>query len=274
MVKRNFPHLPLSAIHKIFRKKDLKKNGIRVSEKEILQKGDEITLFLVEETAEKIQKKRSISPVLVEKEIRILWEDEHFAVLDKRAGMPVHSGSGSEFGIIDIAQQKWKTAHLAHRLDRETSGALLIAKDGESLRHILPNISQWKKEYCALVFGKFSEKIGTIRTPLALRDDPSKKQTAVTHFSVLLEGEKVSLLRIRLETGRTHQIRRHFSGIKRPLVGDSKYGDFGKNRFFGMPRLFLHAESLEWDNPLSGKIIKTKSPLPSDLKEILKKFSL
>jgi len=269
LLKRHFPDLPLSAIHRLFRKKDFKKNGVRVSEKEILHKGDEVVIFFAEKTEEKKTKKREISAVQKEKELRVLWEDENFVVLNKRSGMPVHSGSGAETGIIDIAQAEWPTAHLAHRLDRETSGALLLAKNGEALRLLLPGISHWKKEYLALVFGKFSGKIGSIRTPLVSREDPTKKQTAVTHFAVEDEFAETTLLKIYLETGRTHQIRRHSSGIKKPLVGDSKYGDFQKNRSFGAPRLFLHAASLEWENPISGKKVSVLAPLPEDLKMVL-----
>lgn len=271
-LKRHFPNLPLSAIHRLFRKKDFKKNGVRVSEKEILNKGDEIMIFFAEKTEEKVQKKREISLALQERELRVLWEDEDFVVLDKRSGMPVHSGSGAEIGIIDIAQARWENAHLAHRLDRETSGALLLSKNGEALRLLLPSISQWKKEYRALVFGVFSKKIDTIRTPLPVRENPAKKQMAITHFAVESEFTETTFLKICLETGRTHQIRRHFAGIQRPLVGDAKYGNFSKNKSFGAPRLLLHAASLEWTHPLSGKTIKTTAPIPDDFQKVLEKL--
>jgi len=283
VLRRRYITLSLGALEKLFRKKEVKKNGKRIQKIEILRRGDILTVFSLPENIQTGREERRVfCPPY--KTLEILFEDEGILAINKPSGIAVHGGSGESYGIIDMVKQQWKTAHLCHRLDKETSGVLLVAKQGETLRKLLASLQEqeWEKKYCCLVFGKMKEKKGTINLALERQSHGEKMKVgrgkkAITHYEVEKEFAETSFLRVLLETGRTHQIRCHFTAIDHPLVLDRQHGDFQKNRTFrtmhGLRRLFLHAEYLTFSHPESGKEIALHAPLPADLVNALSRLS-
>lgn len=214
----------------------------------------------------------------------ILYEDEYVIVIDKPAGIAVHKPASGKT-VIDFLEQARPFAKLVHRLDKDTSGVLVAAKS-EQVHAKLS--AQWKarkvkKTYFALVKGIFDVQKGRIEAPIkrSIKDRTRMAVSArkgsrdsVTEFEVVKTFKNdTSLLRVDLLTGRTHQIRVHFSSIKHPIIGDPIYGNEDLNKkfeqLFGLKRQFLHAEELTFTHPKTGKKIILKSKLPQDLQEIL-----
>ncbi len=220
-------------------------------------------------------------------EFDVLFEDGDVVVVDKPAGVVVHPGSGRKTGTLAAgllhrypeirgvgALQRWG---LVHRLDRDTSGALLVARTQPSYDSLSAQIRKRsvRRIYKALVDGVPGAPTGTIEAPLG-RDPEYPMRRAVipggkharTHFEVdeTFEPSSCSLLSLRLETGRTHQIRVHLAAIGHPVVGDKVYG---KKSNVDSPRIFLHASELEFVHPTDGRQLRVESPLPADLAGIL-----
>lgn len=219
-------------------------------------------------------------------ESRILYEDEQMLIVDKPSGMAVHGGSGLRYGLIETLRNARGEGHfleLAHRLDRDTSGCLILAKSMRSLRRLHAQLREGRigKRYLLLVRGGWKGPDRTISSSLrkdmrtggeaVVRVDPRAGKPAVTHFALRRQFEGASLLSADLETGRTHQIRVHASHAGFPIAGDEKYGDEAFNRrmhALGLRRLFLHAERLEI--PLEvGSAVTVESPLPAELESVL-----
>jgi 23S rRNA pseudouridine1911/1915/1917 synthase len=214
-------------------------------------------------------------------ELRIAYEDEHLLVVDKPAGLTVHPGSGRDTGTLvhgllgRVAGGPEERPGIVHRLDRDTSGLMVVARTEEAFRglQVLVRKRSLERGYLALVHGRPQSRRGLIEAPIGRdRRDPTRQsldtdtpREAVTHFELveLLDGH--ALLSVRLETGRTHQIRVHLTAIGLPVVGDPVYGVRG----FGLERQFLHAASLAFPHPVTGEQIATGSPLPADLAEAL-----
>ncbi|MEZ5661190.1 MAG: RluA family pseudouridine synthase, partial [Burkholderiaceae bacterium] len=214
----------------------------------------------------------------------VVYADDGLLVLDKPAGVAVHGGSGVASGAIEQLRALHPQARfleLVHRLDRDTSGLLMVARRRSVLRtlHEALRLRRVRKQYLAVVAGQLPTRSRTIREPLSrtLTVDGERRvrvdaqgQAAVTHVRGLGSGTlpgvgSVSLVGIRLETGRTHQIRVHMASIGHPLIGDVKYGDFGLNRLAnerGHGRLFLHAAELSFEHPQSGERLTVAAPLP------------
>jgi 23S rRNA pseudouridine1911/1915/1917 synthase len=218
----------------------------------------------------------------------VLHEDDSVIVVDKPAGVVVHPGSGRRAGtlvagLIDRYPElvgvgsagRWG---LVHRLDKGTSGLLCVARTAEAFEDLSSQLRRRDitRIYTALVEGSMDAPTGTIDAPIAR--DPSRPtrqmvapggRHARTHYEVLRRypGSDVSLLTVRLETGRTHQIRVHMAAIGHPVVGDWLYGAI--RRDLDPPRIFLHAASLEFDHPVTGERLKVESPLPDDLSTFL-----
>lgn len=216
----------------------------------------------------------------------VLYEDGQLLVLDKPAGLAVHSGSGLTYGLIEALRQMRPSApflELVHRLDRETSGCLLVAKSRPSLLALQQQLggSEMTKAYLALVAGQWQGGARTIDAPLqknVLRGGERMVQVdaggraARTHFRPVAVYQQSSLMEIRLETGRTHQIRVHAAHIGCPLAGDSKYGMTEFNREMkdnGLRRLFLHAHHLAFRHPASQQELHISAPLGTDLQHVL-----
>ncbi len=220
----------------------------------------------------------------------IAYSDEHLVVVDKAPGVVVHPARGHREDTLAqlLAQQlqggggeragAWdpERAGIVHRLDRDTSGLLVVARSPEALRLLQAALAarRIEREYLALVEGRPPARAGTIEAPIG-RDARVRTRMGVggvnprearTHFTLERAFERSSLLRLRLETGRTHQIRVHLQAIGHPVCGDPEYGTPG---LFGLQRQFLHATRLAFDHPFTGERVEVHSPLPGDLQRAL-----
>ena len=213
-------------------------------------------------------------------ELRIAWEDEHLLVVDKPAGLVVHPAAGHATGTLVhgllahaiAGGAEAERPGIVHRLDRDTSGLLVVARSEEAHRRLQRLIRRRElvREYLALVRGRPRSRAGRIEAPIG-RDvrDPTRMsldarvpRDAVTHFEVVELLRAHALLRVRLETGRTHQIRVHLAAIGLPVAGDPVYGVPGD---LGLERQFLHAARVAFEHPLTGERLDVSSPLPPDL---------
>jgi 23S rRNA pseudouridine1911/1915/1917 synthase len=217
-------------------------------------------------------------------DLRIAYEDEHLLVVDKPAGLVVHpsAGHGSGtlvHGLLGHAIAGGKDADrpgIVHRLDRDTSGLLVVARSEEAHRRLqqLLRTRELEREYFALVNGRPRSKAGRIEAAIGRdRHDPTRisldtdtPRAAVTNFEVVELLRAHALLRARLETGRTHQIRVHLAAIELPVSGDPVYGVGGD---LGLERQFLHSARLAFPHPVTGERVETESPLPEDLERAL-----
>lgn len=210
------------------------------------------------------------------------YEDEHLLVVDKPPGVVVHPARGHHSGTLSqalagrAAGGEEGRAGIVHRLDRDTSGLLVIARSPEAHRRLKAALQarDITREYVALVEGRPPARSGTIDAPIGRdrrirtrmsteTDDPRE---AVTHFRIERTLPSTTLLRVRLETGRTHQIRAHLLAIGHPVAGDPEYGTAG---LLGLERQFLHAGRLAFDHPFTGAAVEVTSPLPADLRAAL-----
>ncbi|HEY7930370.1 MAG TPA: RluA family pseudouridine synthase, partial [Steroidobacteraceae bacterium] len=220
-------------------------------------------------------------------EASILHSDERLLVLDKPSGIAVHGGSGLSFGVIEAlrASRPTETLELIHRLDRDTSGVLLVARRRSALRtlHALLREGAVRKSYLALVAGKWRQGRQNIDAPLrtdlrvggerTVRVDARTGKESLTEFRLLERyGDRASLIEAILHTGRTHQIRVHAAHAGHPVIGDEKYGDAAVNaqlRQLGLRRMFLHAHSCAFTWPESGVEQSFNAPLPTELRQVL-----
>ena len=220
----------------------------------------------------------------------ILYRDDALIALNKPAGMAVHGGSGISRGVIEqmrLELPECRYLELVHRLDRETSGVLLIALKRRALvgLHAAMRDGRIEKRYLTLVAGRWPNPLQHVKLPLHKRvtDDGEKRvtvrdegQTAHTIFRRLQLHAGFTLLEAELKTGRTHQIRVHTSHLGFPIAGDDKYGDFELNRRLarqGLKRMFLHAARLAFEHPISGERMLIEAPLPDDLAGFLEKLN-
>jgi 23S rRNA pseudouridine1911/1915/1917 synthase len=213
----------------------------------------------------------------------IAYEDEDLLVVDKPAGVVVHPGAGTRRGTVvhgllgtAAGGEDPERPGIVHRLDRDTSGLLVVARSDEAHRRLQSLLRRrvLEREYLALVRGRPRSRRGRIEAPIGRdRRDPTRMslatdtpREAVTHFELVELLPRHSLLRVRLETGRTHQIRVHLEAIGLPVSGDPVYGVPGD---LGLPRQFLHAARLAFPHPMTGARIDVESPLPADLQAAL-----
>jgi 23S rRNA pseudouridine1911/1915/1917 synthase len=209
----------------------------------------------------------------------IAFEDEHLIVVDKPAGVVVHPARGHRQGTLAQAlagriaggEEDWR-AGIVHRLDRETSGLLVVAKSEDVHRALKASLAArtMRREYLALVEGRPPALTGTIEAPIGrdrrvrtrMSTDTDAPKPAITHFELERALGQSTLLRVRLQTGRTHQIRVHLQAIGHPVCGDPEYGTAG---LYGLRRQFLHAARLAFPHPAGGEPVDVSSPLPADL---------
>jgi 23S rRNA pseudouridine1911/1915/1917 synthase len=213
-------------------------------------------------------------------DLSVPYEDEHLLVVDKPAGLVVHPAPGHAAGTLvhgllahDVeGGDEPDRPGIVHRLDRDTSGLLVVARSPEAHRRLqeLVRVRKLTREYSALVVGRPRSRAGTIDAPIG-RDrndaqrhslDTDTPREAVTHFEVEELLARHALLRVKLETGRTHQIRVHLQAIELPVAGDPVYGRPGE---LGLERQFLHAARLAFAHPFTGEQVDVRSPLPDDL---------
>jgi 23S rRNA pseudouridine1911/1915/1917 synthase len=214
--------------------------------------------------------------------LEIVFRDEHLLVVDKGPGVVVHPARGHREGTVAqllaplAAGGEPERAGIVHRLDRDTSGLLVVSRSHEAHRRLQAALASRKieREYLALVEGRPPARSGTIEAPIG-RDPRVRTRMAVggagarearTHFTLERALAGTSLLRLRLETGRTHQIRVHLQAIGHPVAGDPEYGTPG---LLGLERQFLHATRLAFDHPITGERVEVHSPLPEDLEQAL-----
>jgi 23S rRNA pseudouridine955/2504/2580 synthase len=273
--------VPRSHIYRVLRTGEVRVNSRRVKATYRLQPGDRVRippLRTAGRAAKPAPPTASLPPVV--------YEDDALLVIDKPSGLAVHGGSGVSFGVIEqfrAARPQLKFLELVHRLDRDTSGLLVLAKKRSALTalHAALREGRVRKEYLALVKGAWRNDKQRVSLPL-------KKfltQSGERRVSVDREGREsqtvfrkkrglrdFTLLSAELLTGRTHQIRVHLTHLGFPIAGDDKYGDFELNRALakqGLKRMFLHAGELEFTHPLSGAAVKLHASLPEDLSRFL-----
>lgn len=253
---RQLKGVPKSHVYRILRSGEVRVNGKRVDATCRLQNGDEVRIPPVR-VAQKEEGERPVPG----RDFRVVFEDEHLIALDKPAGTAVHGGSGVSFGVIEqlrAARPEARFLELAHRLDRETSGLLLIGKKRAALAGLqdMMRAGAMEKRYFTLVKGRWMNPLQHIKLPLQkYLLENGERRVAVhpdgkpSHSVVRLvqRWQNYSLLEVELKTGRTHQIRVHLSHLGFPLCGDDKYGDFALNKALqkeGLKRMFLHAAKI------------------------------
>jgi len=284
---RHLKGVPKSHVYRILRSGEVRVNKGRVAPERRLVAGDCVRVPPVRVAVP------SEPAVVPAREFATIYEDEALLVLDKPAGVAVHGGSGVDFGVIEQVRQarpQAKFLELAHRLDRETSGLLIICKKRAALTrlHDLFRDGGLDKRYLALVKGHWRDKLRNVKLPLhkyltaegerRVRVDPAGKEA---HSIMRLKGRwttplgPFSLLEVQLRTGRTHQIRVHLAHLGFPIAGDEKYGDFALNRALqkaGLRRMFLHSAALVLPHPVTGETLRLAAPLPAGLEAFLEKL--
>jgi 23S rRNA pseudouridine955/2504/2580 synthase len=279
--------VPRSRVYRLVRRGEVRVNGRRAKPDQRLQWRDSVRVPPLRREDPRAPK--SPSAQLLETIAQaIAYEDERLIVLDKPPGVAAHGGSGVSFGVIEAlrALRPRESLELVHRLDRDTSGCLLIARKASSLRalHALLREGRFEKGYLALVKGHWN--LGRKRITAALRTDlrvhgertvrvhPEGKAAVSEFRPVQFFGNKATLVEVALHTGRTHQIRVHAAHAGHPIAGDEKYGDEEFNRRMrelGLRRLFLHAHRVGFEWPQGGDF-SASAPLPADLRTVLEQL--
>jgi len=286
----NFLHkilkgVPKSHIYRIVRGGEVRVNGRRVEVAYRLQSGDKVRLPPVRTSRPAFGPgTRTVKAIFAG---RVLLEDEDLLVVDKPGGVAVHGGSGISSGVIEQLRQArsgTRFLELVHRLDRDTSGVLVLAKKRSALTalHAQLRDGEVKKHYLVLVLGGWKDAKRSVKLALHKYVSASGERRVVVdedgaraHTVFRLEGNfpGFSLLDAELKTGRTHQIRVHLAHLGFPIAGDDKYGDFEANKRLakqGLKRMFLHAASLEFRHPRTGETVRVQAPLAPELEGFLR----
>jgi len=269
-LKKQFP---IGYVRKLFRKNSVRLNGRRAKPEDLVRAGDRIRLYIDFEKPAETFKPR---PAL--RKLDIVYEDNALLVLNKRAGIAVHEGKTVSKGesVSGILETQYRDRgikpQLVHRLDKDTSGLLLVAKNPESAKELEScfETGAVEKDYLCLLVGRLPNNEGKIDFPLPGRGGNPVR--ALTRYRVVKKFSEVTLVRAAIETGRLHQIRLHFAKLGYPVVMDDQHGDFGFNKRFrkeyGLKRQFLHAEKLEIKT--DGKPREWTAPLAKDLEKTLR----
>ena len=273
---RRLKGVPKSHVYRVVRSGEVRVNSGRVKPDYRLKIGDKVRVPPVRIA----DTNKPAVPRLLD--LALIYEDAALLAIDKASGIAVHGGSGVSYGVIEslrAARPEAKMLELAHRLDRDTSGLLIIAKKRSALveLHRMLRDGEVEKVYVAAVKGRWQggkRELGeSLHKYINAKGERrvsvhSGGQLAVTKVKPLQANDNVSLLEIRLMTGRTHQIRVHLAHAGHPVLGDDKYGDFELNRALarqGVKRLFLHARRIAFKHPAEGKRLALESPLPKDM---------
>ena len=280
--------VPKSHIYRILRSGEVRLNRRKVGPDARLAAGDRLRVPPIRAAAPATR--AGISPAGVGTIPPVLYEDDALMALDKPSGLAVHGGSGISYGLIERLRGGRPDARfleLVHRLDRDTSGVLLVAKKRLALTGLHAQLREGRtdKRYYVLVRGKWRDALRTVELPLEsfVTGDGERRvrvdrdgRPARTVFRLLRKwpdaAPPVALLEAELDTGRTHQIRVHLTHLGFPLAGDDKYGDFAWNRELarqGLKRMFLHAHRMRFAHPLTGDDVIVESPLPPDLERFV-----
>jgi 23S rRNA pseudouridine955/2504/2580 synthase len=266
--------VPKSHVYRVLRSGEVRVNSGRVKPEYRLRVGDRVRVPPMRVSAPRPQVPRPL-------ELPVVLEDASLLVVDKPAGLAVHGGSGVSFGVIEslrAARPLAKFLELAHRIDRDTSGLLLVAKKRSALveLHRMLREGEVEKVYTAVVAGEYRGP-GEIRASLHKYVTSSGERrvavkegglAAATNVKALKTRPEMSVLDLRLLTGRTHQIRVHLAHVGHPILGDDKYGGEAKKR---APRLLLHARRLAFRHPQTGEAVELESPLPADMRGFMER---
>lgn len=271
--------VPKSHIYRVIRKGEVRVNKGRKKADYKLQTEDVVRIPPIRVSESKPGKTSdSLKKLLTES---VLYEDKGLLAINKPSGLAVHGGSGIDVGVIEALRDMYNTpVELVHRIDRGTSGVLLIAKKRSVLKNLHEQLvqHQMEKRYTALVKGTWSKKRHTIDAPLYQNSRctvvDAKGKNALSHFQPLKNFEHIdaALVEVLIETGRMHQIRVHAQYAGHPLAGDDKYGNREFDRKLhaqGLKRLFLHAHQLTFTNPSTDAIQTIKAPLSVELEAFL-----
>jgi 23S rRNA pseudouridine955/2504/2580 synthase len=281
--------VPKSHVYRILRSGEVRVNSRRVRPEHKLVPGDRLRLPPVQ-IARREPVRGAAAPAPSRLAPRILSEDDALLVIDKPAGMAVHGGSGVSVGVIEQLRRERPEAkflELVHRLDRDTSGVLMLAKKRSALTELHRQLREGeaRKLYLALAKGRFADPKRSVDVPLYKYVSPSGErrvrvqpdgQEARTIFRLKQAFAAFSLIEAELKTGRTHQIRVHLAHLGHPIAGDDKYGDFDLNKSLareGLKRMFLHACKLTIAHPLSHARVTYTAALPPDLNEFLQRLA-
>jgi 23S rRNA pseudouridine955/2504/2580 synthase len=286
-------NVPKSHVYKILRSGEVRVNKKRVDTTYRLMIGDQVRIppiaIEVERTPHVIEPKQQQTDWL---DTNIIYEDDALLAINKPSGYAVHGGSGLNFGVIELIRHvrpKAKFLELVHRIDRETSGILLIAKKRSALvnMHDMMRHNRIEKKYTMMVEGEWTESKKTVELMLKKtftqggerrvnvtedEDDDSQNQMSKTIFYLKKSLGPYTLLEAKLITGRTHQLRVQLAHLGFPILGDDKYGDFSLNKALqkkGLKRMFLHAFSMKMKHPLTEEPLELKAPLPLELDAFL-----
>ncbi|WP_036169529.1 RluA family pseudouridine synthase [Massilia sp. 9096] len=278
--------VPKSHIYRILRSGEVRVNKGRIDQMYRLEAGDVVRIPPV-----RIAERQGGNTPVPGAEFHIVHEDSHLLVIDKPAGVAVHGGSGVSYGVIEqlrAARPEAKFLELVHRLDRETSGLLLIAKKRSALTNLHEQMRDGKtdKRYQTMVVGDWRNPRQHVRAPLHKFTTPDGERRVVvqaggqeshTVFNLLRKWAGFALLEAELKTGRTHQIRVHLASSGFPILGDEKYGDFALNKQLqkatdtrgALKRMFLHAWQITFQHPETGKPMTLQVPLPPECERFL-----
>ena len=297
---RHLKGVPKTHVYRIIRSGEVRVNKGRASADSRVQAGDTVRLPPVrisERVAEKVDAMaQSMARGIPARDFPILFEDEHLIAIDKPSGVAVHGGSGVSFGVIEqlrMARPQAKFLELVHRLDRDTSGILLIAKKRSALTNLQDQFREREtgKTYLALVVGRWpgNKKVldkplhkyllankdgseGERRVKVVSKNDPSGMPSVTLVKVRATTATAFTLLEVTIKTGRTHQIRVHLASEGYPIAGDDKYGDFDLNKTLlrsgklpALKRMFLHAWRLQFNHPASGERVELLAHLPLEL---------
>ena len=292
---RHLKGVPKSHVYRIIRSGEVRVNKGRASADDRVAAGDQVRLPPVRISDRVAEKADAMAATIASgapaREFSILFEDDYLMAIDKPAGVAVHGGSGVSFGVIEqlrMARPQAVFLELIHRLDRETSGILLIAKKRSALKLLQNQFREREtgKTYLALVLGQWpaSKKVldkplhkylladGERRVKVVGKDDPDGMPSVTLVRSRPTSTLAFTLLEVTIKTGRTHQIRVHLASEGHPIAGDDKYGDFDTNKRLmrtvdspALKRMYLHAWRLQFSHPASGERIELSSPLPLEL---------
>jgi 23S rRNA pseudouridine955/2504/2580 synthase len=281
---RELKGVPKTHVYRIIRSGEVRVNKGRAGADTRVETGDVVRVPPVRISEKVAQKLEKPAPA---REFPLLFEDGHVMAVDKPAGVAVHGGSGVSFGVIEQLRRARPAApflELVHRLDRETSGILLVAKKRSALTRLQDQFREREtgKTYLAVVNGtwpaskkvidvalhKYLQADGERRVKVVAKDDPDGMRS-ITLVKVAQRLGDFTLLEVTIKTGRTHQIRVHLASQGHPIAGDDKYGDFELNKALqkrGLKRMFLHAWRLQFNHPATGERIELMAPLPPELK--------
>jgi 23S rRNA pseudouridine955/2504/2580 synthase len=282
-------NVPRSHVFRVIRKGEVRINGKRAKPDTRLQASDIVRIPPVR-VGEAAPPRRAPSSLVAGVSGAVVFEDPKLLVIDKPAGVAVHGGSGVSFGVIEAlrAARPDEELELVHRIDRDTSGILMVARKRATLRtlHALLRDGQVEKRYLALVKGKWELGQKRIDVPLrtdirvggerTVKADASGKEASSVFKPVQFFGKRATLVEVALETGRTHQIRVHAAHAGYPLAGDEKYGDAEFNEKMeelGLTRMFLHAHHVSFVWPESGNEFSISAPLPKELAAVIDRLA-